>query len=303
MVVISVLNEEKLKTYRKVGKLTGEIRDTIQEKVKLGETLLNIAETTEELIRDKGAEPAFPCNVSVNELAAHYSPPEGDETEIKEGDLVKVDIGAHIDGYIADTAISIATDEKGEKLVNAVNQVLEKAIQAVKPGVNVGEIGAVIENTANEAGFKPIENLTGHSLARWSLHSGITIPNVEKDTEDELREDDVIALEPFITDGAGEVEDQPEVYIFRYLSSEPVSGRMARQTIRRISKKYVKLPFAERWLARDMSKIRLQMTLRELLTSGAIHPYYVLKEIEDGMVAQAEHTLIVTKDGCEVTTQ
>lgn len=296
-------DNEKFQAYRKVGKLTAEIRETIRKKVKPGETLLNIAVTTEELIRDKGAEPAFPCNVSVNEVAAHYSPPEGDEAEVEEGDLVKVDIGAHIDGYIADTAVSIATDEKGQKLVSAINRVLENAIQAVKPGVNVGEIGAVIEKTAKEAGYKPIENLTGHSLARWSLHAGLTIPNVEKDTEDELKEGDIIALEPFITDGAGEVEDAPEVYIFRYLSGESVSGRMARQTVRRISNKYGQLPFAERWLAKDMSKIRLQMTLRELLVSGALHPYYVLKEVEDGMVAQAEHTLIVTKDGCEVTTQ
>ncbi|MBS3814968.1 MAG: type II methionyl aminopeptidase [Hadesarchaea archaeon] len=297
------MKEKKLKTYREVGEITAEVRDTVEEMVEPGVKLLEISETTEELIQDKGAKPAFPCNVSVNEIAAHYSPPEEDEAEVEEGDLVKVDIGAHVDGYIADTAVTVATNEEGREIINAVNEVLEKAIQMVKPGVNVGEIGALIEKTAEEAGYKPIENLSGHSLARWSLHSGVTIPNVEKDSDDELEEDDVIAIEPFVTDGAGEVDDEPEVYIFRYVSSKDVSGRMARQTIRKISKNYGKLPFAERWLARDMSKIRLQMTIRELLSSGAIHPYYVLKEIEDGMVAQAEHTLIVTEDGCEVTTR
>lgn len=297
------MEKEKLDKYRKIGKITSEVRDCIKKKVKPGESLLDIAETAEKLIREEGAEPAFPCNISINEVAAHYSPPENDEAKVEEGDLVKIDIGAHIDGYIADTAISVATDEESQELVDTVNRVLENAIQAVKPGVNPGEIGAIIEETANKSGYKPIENLTGHNLARWSLHAGITIPNIRKDTEDELKEDDIIALEPFITDGAGKVEDAPEVYIFRYLSGESVTGRMARQTIRRISSNYGQLPFAERWLAKEMSKIRLQMTIRELLTSGALHPYYVLIEKGKGMVSQSEHTVRVIEDGCEVLTR
>ncbi|KXB08161.1 methionine aminopeptidase [candidate division MSBL1 archaeon SCGC-AAA385D11] len=299
-----MLSQEELKAYREVGKLAGKVREDALELVKPEQKLLTIAEKAEDLIRKGGAEPAFPCNISLNEIAAHYTPPANDETKIEKGDLVTVDIGAHLDGYIGDTAATVSVGGKeDQKIVKAVQQVLEKAIEAANPGVNVGEIGGVIESAAKENGFKPIKNLTGHSLDRWKLHAGISIPNVEKESEEELKEGDVIALEPFITYGAGEVEDKPEIYIFRYLSDANVSGRMPRQTLRRIKKKYGHLPFAERWLAKDMSKIRLKMTLSELITSRSLHPYYVLKEKKGGKVAQAEHTIIITEDGSEVTTR
>ncbi|KXA90322.1 hypothetical protein AKJ37_00645 [candidate division MSBL1 archaeon SCGC-AAA259I09] len=316
------LSEEEIETYREVGKLTSEVREEACEMIEPGEKLLTVAERVEEAIREKGAKPAFPCNISINEKAAHYSPPEEDETEFEKDDLVKLDIGAHIDGYIADTATTVHVGEEDEvepekseetekkeepdkrrEMVQAINLVLERAIDTVEPGINVGDIGKVIEDTAKEQGYNPVSNLTGHTLKPWSLHGGVSIPNVEKDTDEELEEGDVVALEPFITDGEGEVEEMPEVYIFRVMKEGGVSGRMAQQTLRKIKSNYGNLPFAERWLTRDLSRIRLQVTLRDLLSSNVLRPYYVLKEVEDGLVAQAEHTMIVTEDGCEVTTR
>ncbi len=296
-------SEEELQIYREVGKLAAKVREKVRTMVKPGETLLNIAETAERLIQEKGAMPAFPCNVSVNAIAAHYSPPVGDETRIEDGDLVSVDIGAHLDGYIADTAFTVATGDKNAELVQAVELALENAIAAIKPGVGVGEIGAIIEETAEAAGFKPISNLTGHSLARWRLHAGITIPNVKEESEQKIKKDDVLAIEPFITSGAGEVEDQTEIYIFRFLGPQPVQRRMTMELLRDVGRQYGTLPFAERWLAERTSKIRMQIGLRDLMNSGAVHPYHVLKDRDDGPVAQAEHTVIVTEDGCEVTTR
>lgn len=297
-----MLTDEELQVYRRAGKLVAEVREEVRPLIKPGETLLAIAERAEELIRQKGAKPAFPCNVSTNQIAAHYSPPAGDETRVKEGDLVKVDIGAHLDGYIADTAFTVATGE-GAEMVQAVERVLEEAIKVIKPGIDVGEIGRVVEATAAAAGFKPIRNLTGHSLARWTLHAGLTIPNIAETTGQELKVGNVVALEPFITDGAGFVEDQPQVYILRYLQDRPVRMRMTRELLRNIKRTYGSLPFAERWLAKGMSKLRLELTLRDLVGAGALHPYHVLKERGDGRVAQAEHTVIVNEQGCEVITR
>ena len=297
-----MLTEEELQAYRRAGKLVAEVREEIRPMVKPGEKLLTIAETAEELIAKKGGKPAFPCNVSVNEVAAHYSPPADDDKVVKEGDMVKVDIGAHIDGYIGDSAFTVATGAKAE-MVQAVERVLEEAIKAVKPSIDVGEIGRVVEETARAAGFKPIRNLTGHSLARWDLHAGLTIPNIKEETRQVLKAGDVVALEPFITDGAGFVEDQKQVYIFRYLFDRPVRMRMTREMLRDVKRAYGNLPFAERWLAKRMSKLRLELTLRELVGVGALHPYHVLKERGDGFVAQAEHTVIVTEQGCEVITR
>jgi len=268
-----MLTEEELTAYRKAGKLVAEVREEARALVKPGVTLLEIAEIVEESIAQKGSKPAFPCNVSVNETAAHYSPPANDDTSINEGDMVKVDIGAHLDGYIADTAFTAATGEKQE-LVQTVERALEASIGAIKPGIDVGEIGKIVEEITTAAGFKPIRNLTGHSLTRWNLHAGLTVPNVKEETGQKLKVGDVVALEPFVTDGAGYVEDQKKVYIFRYLHD-----------------------------AKKMSKLRLELTLRELVGVGALWPYHVLAERAGGKVAQAEHTVIVTEDGCEVTTR
>ncbi|MDI6643019.1 MAG: type II methionyl aminopeptidase [Candidatus Hodarchaeaceae archaeon] len=297
-----MLSEEELEAYRKAGKLLAEVREQVRPLVKPGVTLLEIAEKAEELIAQKGAKPAFPCNISVNEVSAHYSPPANDDTIIKEGDMVKVDIGAHLDGYIADTAFTVATGEKAE-MVQVVEKALEAAIGAIKPGIDVGEIGRVVEETATAAGLKPVRNLTGHSLARWDLHAGLTIPNVKETTGQKLSVGDVVALEPFVTDGAGYVEDQKKTYIFRYLRDVPTRLRMSRELLRDVKRDYDGLPFAERWLAKRMSKLRLELTLRELTGVGALWPYYVLAERAKGKVAQAEHTVIVTEQGCEVTTR
>jgi len=248
-------------------------------------------------------KPAFPCNVSVNDIAAHYTPPADADTVIQEGDLVKVDIGAHLDGYIADTAFSVATDQEGELLVQTVEKALQAATEVVKPGVDIGEIGRAVEETATAAGLKPIRNLTGHSLARWTLHAGLSIPNIRGETGQKLQVGDVIALEPFVTSGAGYVEDKREILIYRYLHDRPVRLRMTRELLRDIKRTYNGLPFAERWLAKRMSKLRLKLTLKELVEVGALWPYHVLAERSGKKVAQAENTIIVTEEGCEVTTE
>ena len=297
-----MLTEEELQMYRKVGKIVAGVREHVRPMVKLGVALLSIAEAVEDLIKQKGARPAFPCNVSVNQIAAHYSPPADDDSEVKEGDLVKIDIGAHIDGYIADTAVTVATGAKIE-MVQAVERALEEGIKVVKPGIDVGEIGKAIEDSAKASGFKPIQNLTGHGLARWNLHAGLTVPNISEKTGQKLEVGNVVALEPFLTNGAGFVEDAPQAYIFRYLRDRPVRMRMTRELLNTIKRSYSSLPFAERWLAKNMSKLRLELTLRELVGVGALHPYHVLKERGDGLVAQAEHTVIVTEGGCEVITR
>ena len=297
-----MLTEEELQLYRRAGKLLAGVREHARSLVKPGVPLLEIAEAVEELIVQKGAKPAFPCNVSVNEIAAHYSPPANDDTTIKEGDMVKVDVGAHLDGYIADTAFTVATGA-GQELVEAVERALEAAIGAVKPGIDIGEIGRVVEEVAGTAGFKPIRNLTGHGLARWNLHAGLTVPNVQEETGQRLEVGNVIALEPFVTDGAGYVEDQQRAYIFRYSYDRPVRLRMARLLLKDVKRDYDGLPFAERWLSKRMSKLRLELTLRELVNVGALQPYHVLAERAGSKVAQAEHTVIVTEGGCEVTTR
>jgi methionyl aminopeptidase len=297
-----MLSDEELAKYREAGRIVAEVREEIRPLIKAGAKLVEIAERAEELIRAKGARPAFPCNVSVNEIAAHYSPPLHDERTIQEGDLVKVDIGAHVDGRIADTAFTVSIG--GEtRLIEAAEAALEAAISVAKPGVDLGELGKAIEQAITQRGLKPVRNLTGHGLSAWDLHAGLTIPNVDERTGRTLRPGDVLAIEPFATDGAGYVEDTDQTLIFRYLRDAPTRLRMTRALLRDIKNQYRTLPFAERWLAKRMSRLRLELSLRELVGAGALWPYRVLVERAKGRVAQAEHTVVVTEDGCEVITR
>ncbi len=286
--------EQILEKYIKAGKILSEVRNEAVKKVREGESLLYVAEFIENMIREKGGEPAFPVNISRNDEAAHYTPSLNDPSVFGK-DMVKLDIGVHIDGYIADTAVTI--DLSGHpKLVEAAEAALNKAIEFIHAGVNTSDIGGVIEDTITSYGFKPIVNLTGHGLARYIQHAPPSIPNKRMPHGVRLEEGDIIAIEPFATNGAGRIHDAGNAEIYHLISDKPVRHPSARKLLQEI-KKYKTLPFAKRWLG---SKV--DFALLQLVKAKIIQPYPVLKEIEGGLISQAEHTVIVTDDGCEVIT-
>ena len=112
--------DDKVKEkYIKAGRIAAEVREASRELILPDANIFDVAEKIEKMIRDRGAEPAFPVNISINDVAAHYTPMNKDEIKIKKGDVVKVDIGTHVDGYVGDTAYTISLDKKHEKLVEA----------------------------------------------------------------------------------------------------------------------------------------------------------------------------------------
>ncbi len=287
-----------LEKYRSAGRILAEVRAEAAGLIKEGSPLLEVAEFVESGIRDKGGEPAFPCNLSRNEEAAHATPLVEDKAVFGKGDLVKLDIGVHIDGYIGDSAVTVDLSGDHEALVKASEAALNEAIKIVRDGVSTIEIGEVIENTIREQGYKPVVNLTGHGLGRYNSHAPPSIPNVKYEHGVILRENDVIAIEPFATDGGGKVVESGNAEIFSLLKSKPVRMREAKALLDKI-KTYQGLPFAKRWLPHE----RLDLALRALENAGIVRDYPVLREEEKGFVSQAEHTLIIKKDGCEVTTK
>ena len=286
-----------LEKYKAAGKILIEVRDAALELVKPGNRLLEVAEFVESSIRDRGGEPAFPCNISRNEEAAHATPSIDDEAVFGEEDLVKLDIGVHIDGYIADSAVTVDLSGKYEELIRASEAALDEAIKIIHDGVSTVEIGEVIEEAIKERGYKPIVNLSGHGLVRYNSHAPPTIPNVKYEHGVILRTNDVIAIEPFATDGGGKVVESGNVEIYSLIKPKPVRMREAKKLLDEI-KKYNGLPFARRWLPRE----RLNLALRALKNTGVLRDYPILREEDRGLVAQAEHTVIVKEDGCEVTT-
>ena len=297
--------------YKKSGKIASKIRKDAANYVKEDMKILELVEFVENGIKELGGNIAFPCNVSVNEITAHYTSPAGDEKTIKSGDVVKIDLGAHIDGYISDTAVSVLVGddipeelrEKHQNMINASQEGLENGISAIKAGVEIGKVGEIIEKAINDRGFNSVSNLTGHSMDQWILHSGISMPNVKENNPHKLEEGDVLAIEPFATDGIGRVTDMNETYIFKFLMDRPLRLLHAKRALKIIKDEYKSLPFAKRWLTSHFSEHHLNAAMRMLVSSRAVYPYRVLREKSNAVVAQSEHTVIVESDGCTVITE
>ncbi len=298
-----MISLEELDFYRKAGRIAAEVMEEGLKRIEAGVKLLDVTESVEGLIGEKGGHPAFPCNISVNDIAAHYSPQAWDETTFEKRDLVKLDIGVHVEGYIADIARSKMVGGKSNQLIKASEKALEEAMDLIRPGVGTNEVGATVEDVIRGAGFQPVSNLTGHVLSRGNLHGGALIPNVRTRHGAEIKEGDAIALEPFATDGFGRVVDEAEAIIFRYLGDRPLRMKEARKILVHVKANYGNLPFAERWVSHLVPKFKLNQALRQLVHSKALYAYHILREKERGIVSQAEHTVVVTRDGCEVITR
>ncbi|NKE34298.1 type II methionyl aminopeptidase [Natronococcus sp. JC468] len=287
---------EKYEKLREAGEILSQVRTETAERVEVGASHLEVAEYAEDRIRELGGNPAFPVNISIDEEAAHATPEIGDESTFGE-EMINLDIGVHVDGWLADTAITVDLSGNPE-LAEAPEQALEAAIDVIEPGVETGEIGAEIEDVIDGYGFNPVVNLTGHGLGHWEQHTSPTIPNRAVSQGTTLEVGDVVAIEPFATDGGGKVTEGASEEIFALEREGSVRNRDARKALEQITEEFRTLPFATRWLETS----RPEMALRRLKRNDIIHGYPVLKEDEGQLVSQKEHTVIVTEDGCEVTT-
>lgn len=270
--------------YLEAGKIAAGIRQEALKKVREGTPLLEVAEYVEQRTCDLGGKPAFPCNISVNEVASHYTP-EDYIPSFKSGDVVKVDIGVHVDGYIADTASTVEVGTGNHRnLIRATEEALENAISVVKDKIQTRTVGKVIEQTIKKHGFNPVKDLTGHNLEHYKLHAGITLPNEGSLFSHKIKKDTVIAIEPFATYGKGNII-YGESYIFA------LGRRSNDKESMKIKEKFGLLPFSKRWIP--------GINIEKL---SGLKEYSKLIESSGKIVAQAEHTVIVNEDGCEIIT-
>lgn len=296
---------EPLDSLIKAGKIAAQVRERMKEKVKPGVKVIDLCDTAEKMIEELGGKPAFPCNIDIDRVAAHYVSPLNDATVVQQGQLVKVDIGVHVDGYLADTAVTVCLDPSLKKMAEAAEAALEAAIKTMKAGTKTSEVGAMIEHIIKNRGFKSIRNLTGHKLSRYIVHAGKSIPNVHIIIGEKLIEGEVFAVEPFsvLPTAAGEVRDGAPSNIYRFDRKRNLSGAVANEMINFIQSEYKTLPFASRWILRRFPGVEGVNAFDELLKSKSIFSYPQLIEKTNGVVAQAEHTVIITNEGCIVTTR
>ncbi len=298
------MDDHEIGNFRQAGKLASRIREDSKRLIMVGETLLDIAETVEKMIFEEGAKPAFPVNISINEIAAHYTPEFECDKLLGESDIVKIDLGIEVEGALSDTAYTIDLGGKHGKLVQASEEALANAIKMIKPGTEVGNVGGTIEETIKGHGFKPIANLSGHMIKSNQLHAGVEVPNIKTNDSYKFQEGDIFAVEPFATTGSGYVEDLEHVEIFSLYSVGNIKMRQSRKIVEYVVSNYGMLPFAERWVRKNFpSRLLVSAALKELLQNHFIRGYPVLREVSRGLVAQTEHTILVTSDGCEVLTK
>ncbi len=299
------MDEQEFEAYMKAGEIACKALRYGLSMVREGAKLLEIANSIESYIRSLGGEPAFPVNISINEVAAHYTPPPGDESVVPPKAVVKVDIGVHIDGYIADTAATVSLDPSLNDLLQSCFEALENGLKIVAPGVKFAEFGKVVESVIKSRGYKPVYNLSGHSLDRYTIHAGDVIPNY-RDIKciSRFRDGRAYALEPFATTGVGLVEDGPcvTIYAIRY-NPKKLKGlsENARKFVEEVYGSRRSLPFSTRWYI-DRYGSSLSEILNELRRSKMLIEYPVLVERSRGVVAQFEHTIVIYRGRTYVTT-
>ncbi len=295
------MEKEIFDNYVKAGEIAAQVQELARASAKPGKKLLELANEIEKKTVELGGEIAFPANLSRNAEAAHYTPSFNDETAIGEKDVLKVDVGVHVDGYIADCAFTLDFSGEHGKLVEASAAALQTAVSMAKPGLNVREIGKAIQDEITKRGLKPVSNLCGHRVEQFHLHAGENVPNVESGNY-VLQEGDSFAIEPFATSGYGEIVEGSETEIYM-LASEQLRCRLpaTKKVLQVIVSNYPELPFAKRWVHSelpDLQEFSINAAFRELESLGILHPYPVLVEKAKGLVSQAETTIIVTESGC-----
>jgi len=284
-----------MEDYFKSGEICKKAREYGITLIKENAKLLDIAEKVEEKIKELGGECAFPVDVSLNHIAAHDTPKFNDDRVVTKGDVVKLDIGVHVNGKVSDTAITVEVgSKKYEKLILASENALENAIKIIKPGVKIREIGKMIQETIQKYGFSPIINLSGHGVDDYEIHTKPTIPNYDNGDNNVLKEGTIIAIEPFATDGEGKIIEGKPSGIYGLINERNIRDNNARKILNFIKEKYKTLPFCERWIIKEFGN-SAKLSLLLLEREGIIKQFNVLPEIKKGQVSQAERTVIVGK--------
>ena len=306
------MEKEEAENYILAGKITKSAVEKAKKGIKPGQKLLEIALDIEKSFqsnnsssstgsssgatgKEKEARPAFPVNLSINENAAHFSPSSDCELVLKESDVLKVDLGCHIEGYICDTAFTLNFDNRHAKMIEAAELALEEALKIAMDKAELGKIGETIEKTIKGKGFNPIKNLSGHGLAQYEQHASPSIPNIATGNPSALEDGNAYAIEPFATDGEGYVREGMQSEIFALDKPKPVRNPYARQVLETIAEEFGELPFALRWIEEKlkMPEFQQKVAIRELQRAGIIRAFPVLHEAPGKIVAQAEKSFIL----------
>ena len=297
---MSLISEQ----YKKSGAIVKEVKPLVESAVRPGAGFLDVCDLVRREVEVRGGRLAFPTGIGVNQVTAHYAPQEGDESVFAEEDLVKVDFGVHVDGYVADTSVTVTLDPEFNLLLEATQRALDAAIATARREWRTGEIGRVIQREASRFGFKTIENLTGHTLDRYTVHAGKSIPNIYMPHMQDLKKGDVFAIEPFLTLGnaAGYVVDAPSQTIFSIVARRKTGFQELDAFAESVWAERKTLPFTPRWYVGEYGKEKVAEMVKKLVAKRVLRAYPTLVEASGKPVAQFEHTMALDEVGLVVLT-
>ena len=290
--------------YGTSGKIVREVKPLVEAAVKPGASFLEVCDLVRKEVEDRGGRLAFPTGIGVNQVTAHYAPQEGDESVFAEEDLVKVDFGVHVDGYVADTSLTVTLNPEFNLLLEATQRALDAAIAMARKERRTGEIGRAIHQEAARFGFKTIENLTGHTLDRYTVHAGKSIPNLYMPHMQDLKKGDVFAIEPFLTlrNAAGYVVDEPSQTIFSIVARKKTGDSKLDAFAESVWAERKTLPFTPRWYVGEFGRENVEVIVRKLVLKRILRAYPTLVEASGNPVAQFEHTMALDEGGLVVLT-
>ena len=335
-----MVDSSSLKYWHDAGHVARRTLEAMKDEIVVGASWDSVIHNAERFIRRNGGTPAFPVTIAVNEMAAHYTTdhavtkPDGWENELifENGDLVKLDVGVHINGHIGDNALTIEVGNKGNhtEQMRAAKEARDAAIEMLHPGTPWHKVGAAAAQPSLDAGFQPIRNLCGHKLEPWELHAGVSVPSYacganHPGYKGTVPLGGVFAIEPFNTTGeSGLVENispHDSSNIFRVTGNVNLRQALAKKKIkplgatmaRYIEERYHTLPFAERWAFPLLEKPfpnedeeshqrKWNALIKKLESIRFVETYAALKCADGGMVGQCEHTVYITEGGPEILT-
>ena len=297
-------SDAELADFREAGKITAKAREFGKKLIKVDEKMVEVCDQIDEFILNEGLDLAFPSQISLNDCAAHYGASFNDSIVFSEKHLAKLDLGSMLNGAVGDTAVSVDLSENGrfKELIEASRDALDRAIRLVKPGVFTSQLGRAISDAATSRGFKPVRNLSGHGIGIYDLHSYPSIPNYDTQENIEIQEGMTFAIEPFVTDGAGFVVERGTPELFMIEGKVSVRSTITRDFLKR-AEKFKGLPFARRYLDKEIGKPKVNFALKELSSRGVLHEFPPLMDKAGGNVAQSEHSVLVNEKGCEILTK
>lgn len=297
------MNERYIQDFIRAGAIAKEVRAYGKALIQPGASYLHVTRAICEKIRALGAIPAFPPQMALNEVAAHFLPMPPEDIRF-ENQLVKLDIGVCYQGAIGDCAVSVDLSGKYQALIEAAEEALLNAERSVKVGQPIREIGKIIEQTITGRGFQPVRNLSGHGLGPYKIHTAPSIPNYDDGSTRRITAGMTFAIEPFATTGRGMIEEKGVATIFSLVSMRRVHSPESRDLLVEI-KKFQGLPFAMHDLCLEGVSIEtVKKALAELLNAHILHGYPPLVEETRGWVAQAENSILVDRQGnVHVTTR